>query len=119
MGKPGKNPHLFNISGGSKKGRCFHRDHRTGYPAYDERYDYVGEFNYVGDGEYLAAARRGKQWFHITPKGKPAYRMRFTNVNDFGLVFGQRVAMGTRSQGKNPLLWIPINKDGRPARFLA
>lgn len=117
MGKPGKNPHLFTISGGGKKGRCFHRDHRTGYPAYDKRYDYVGKFMHVGNGEYLAVARLGKQEFHITPKGKPAYRMRFRHVDDFFLISDQHMAMATRSRGKNSLLWFPIQKNGRQVEF--
>ncbi len=66
---------LVSVRSGEK---WFHA-HRNGTPAYENRYDAVGD-SFV---EGMTWARMGKEWFHIRPDGTPAYKERFEMIGPF------------------------------------
>jgi len=75
----------------------------NGKPAYEERYDWVGDFH-----EGLARAWKDNEAFHICKDGKPAYKERYYWVGDFSLDGIAKVLVFPPKDDKE----LYINKDG-------
>ena len=85
-----------------KDGKWFHV-HPDGTPAYEQRYNYVGDFSDEG----LAQVCEDGKWFHIRPNGAPAYEQRYKVVGSFS----EGLAHVCDKNGRH----FHIRPDGTPA----
>lgn len=91
------------------KRECFHVL-PDGTPAYQTRYNWVGDFVSVGPDGFLAEVCLLDAAFHIRPDGQPAYQKRYHFVSDFCDVGDKFLAIARDDSGV-----FHIKTNGTPA----